>query len=228
MSEFNYQPAEFVPFRDMEAIERVRAIRKEDFTKHANPDMKIYNSEWNLQTTDWRTGLYAGGILNVYERQGDVFRIGGPALFLRHTSAGGWDNAFINFDHTGWFPAPNYVVMKLWHDHYAPNRLETTGADTDLNVVSVMTEDEQTLYLRVVNPDPGDKSVAFEIDGSFVPESAYMHFVDTDGDLYARNTLADPDAVHVQAKVIGIDGQILRFLVPGYSAGVVTVTANTP
>ena len=50
-----------------------------------NPDMEIYNSEWNAQSTDWRTGLYAGGLLNAYERQGAKFTLGGPALFLRHT-----------------------------------------------------------------------------------------------------------------------------------------------
>ena len=192
-----------------------------------NPDMKIYNSEWNAQSTDWRTGLYAGGTLNAYERQGENFEIGGPALFLRHTSAGDWDNAFINFDHTGWFPAPNYVVMKLWHDHYAPNRVEMTGNDTDLNVVSTLSDDAKTLYIQIVNPDADDKSVAFEIDSSFVAESAYMHYV-APGDLYARNTLADPSAVAVEAKVIGLDNHVLRFIMPGYSAGVVTVTTTQP
>lgn len=191
----------------------------------ANPDMKIYNSEWNLQTTDWRTGLFAGGLLNVYERHGATFEIGGPALFLRHTSATGWDNAFINFDHTGWFAAPNYIIMKLWWDHYAPNRVETTGDDTDLNVVSTLSEDERTLYIRVVNPDAADKSVEFEVDSSFVAETAYLNYV-APGNLYARNTLAEPDAVHVRVKVVGLDNQVIRFVMPGYSAGVVTVTTT--
>ncbi len=46
-----------------------------------NPEIKIYCSEWNAQSTDWRTGLYCGGILNVFERCGQFFEIGGPALF---------------------------------------------------------------------------------------------------------------------------------------------------
>lgn len=188
----------------------------------ANPDIKIYNSEWNAQSTDWRTGLFAGGILNVYERQGANFKIGGPALFLRHTSASGWDNAFINFDHTGWFAAPNYVVMKLWRDHYAPYRVETTGDDSNLNVVSALSEDGQTLIIRIVNPDASDKSLAFEIDSSFVPETALMHYV-APGSLYARNTLAQPNAVHVEAKVVGLSGQTLRVRMPAYSVGVITV-----
>lgn len=188
----------------------------------ANPDIKIYNSEWNAQSTDWRTGLYAGGILNVYERQGTNFKIGGPALFLRHTSAGDWDNAFINFDHTGWFPAPNYVVMKLWRDHYAPYRVQTTGQDTSLNVVSVLSEDGQTLIIRIVNPDPTVKSMAFQIHDSFLPETAVMHYV-APGSLDARNTLAEPNRVRVQAKVIGLNGQTLRLRMPAYSAGVIAV-----
>lgn len=192
-----------------------------------NPNMKIYNSEWNLQTTDWRTGLFAGGILNVYERHGADFIIGGPALFLRHTSATGWDNAFINFDHTGWFAAPNYVIMKLWYDHFAPNRLQTQGTDTDLNVVSTLTDDARTLYLKIVNPDSAEKTVEYEIDASFVPESAYVHYV-APGDLYARNTLANPSNVHVQAKAVGFRGQTLRFRMPAYSASVVTVGTTQP
>ena len=193
----------------------------------ANPDLKIYNSEWNLQTTDWRTGLFAGGLLNVYEKHGDTFEIGGPALFLRHTSATGWDNAFINFDHTGWFAAPNYIIMKLWWDHYAPNRVEMTGDNTNLNVVATMTDDEQTLYIRVVNADAADSPVEIEIDSSFVAETAYMHYV-APGSINARNTLADPQNVHVQAKVVGLKDQVLRFNMPAYSAGVVTVKTTQP
>jgi alpha-L-arabinofuranosidase len=192
-----------------------------------NPNMKIYNSEWNLQTTDWRTGLFAGGILNVYERHGANFKIGGPALFLRHTSATGWDNAFINFDHTGWFAAPNYVVMKLWYDHFAPNRVRTDGTDTDLNVVSTLTDDGQTLYLKLVNADASEKTVEYEIDASFIPESAYMHYV-APGSLYARNTLANPSDVYVRTKVVGFRGQTLRFKMPAYSAGVITVETTQP
>lgn len=41
MSEFAYSPATFVPFRDTEAVARVRAIKREDITKHKNPDFRI-------------------------------------------------------------------------------------------------------------------------------------------------------------------------------------------
>lgn len=41
MSEFEFSPAPFVPFRDKDVIRRVRAIRRQDITKHRNPDLTI-------------------------------------------------------------------------------------------------------------------------------------------------------------------------------------------
>jgi len=41
MGEFKYNLAEFIPFRDREVCERVRAIKKEDICKHPNPEFKI-------------------------------------------------------------------------------------------------------------------------------------------------------------------------------------------
>jgi glucosamine-6-phosphate deaminase len=40
-AKFSYAPAEFIPFRDLKVIERVRRIKRKDITKHRNPDFKI-------------------------------------------------------------------------------------------------------------------------------------------------------------------------------------------
>src|SRR4051812_31482904 len=40
-AEFKYAPSPHVPFRDVEAIARCRAIKREDIDKHKNPDFKI-------------------------------------------------------------------------------------------------------------------------------------------------------------------------------------------
>ena len=40
-TEFNYAPADFIPFRDRAAIARVRKITREQITKHRNPDFRI-------------------------------------------------------------------------------------------------------------------------------------------------------------------------------------------
>jgi len=41
MNTFSYKPSPCVPFRDMEVLERVRKIRREDIEKHPNPDFRI-------------------------------------------------------------------------------------------------------------------------------------------------------------------------------------------
>ncbi|MCB1125387.1 MAG: DUF1080 domain-containing protein [Verrucomicrobiae bacterium] len=185
-----------------------------------NPGMDIYNSEWNAQSTDWRTGLYAGGLLNAYERQGKKFTLGGPALFLRHTSAGAWDNAFINFDQAGWFPAPNYVVMKLWWDNFAPQFLPVAGDQQDCNMVATRTGDGGIIVVKAVNPTNQERSVEVDLSGDFVPRTASMQIV-APGSLRARNTLADPVAVRPETGVVHLTGSQVRFELPSYSAAVV-------
>jgi len=187
-----------------------------------NPDLKIYCSEWNAQSTDWRTGLYAGGVLNGFERCGDVFEIGGPALFLRHVSATAWDNAFINFDHSSWFPAPNYVVMQLWRRHYAPNRIAIEGDAEGLNTVATKSADGKIAYVKCVNPQETPVDMSLSLAGGDVPVAAVMYLV-APGSLEARNTLDRPAVVRVEPAAIRIEDGVMKTTLPALSAAVVTI-----
>jgi alpha-N-arabinofuranosidase len=200
--------------------ERLLVELAEYIADSKNPGMEIYNSEWNAQSTDWRTGLYAGGLLNAYERQGKKFTLGGPALFLRHTSAGAWDNAFINFDHTGWYPAPNYVVMKLWWDNYAAKFLPLDGDLDGCNVVATRSADGEFVVVKAVNPTDRARKVEVELTGDFAPKTASMQVV-APGSLRARNTLEEPNAVRAEVGVVTLIGKRLSFDLPAYSTAVV-------
>ena len=191
----------------------------------ANPKIKLYISEWNAQTTDWRTGLYAGGILNAFERQGDFVKIGGPALLMREHTAGGWDNAFINFKQDQWFPAPNYVIMKLWREHFAPNYLALSGDAGEVNVVATKSEEGDTVYLKAVNPLNEASTVTVTIGGDFNPASAAMKVV-APGRLNAVNSFENPNAVAPKDGDAQVEGKTLTFELPAYSAGVVTVKSK--
>ena len=189
-----------------------------------NPNIEIYMSEWNVWSPiDWRSGLYAGGMLNMFERQGKTFTLGGPALWLRHTSAGAWNNAFINFNNSDWFPAPNYVVMKLWREHYAPNYLELTGKYTSLNAVATMSADSSVVYFKMVNTSESNLPLKLTVDNSFVPKSNTLKIVSSSS-LYQENTMANPNNIKVfdglQAE---INGQEISFTSPGYSASVLSL-----
>ncbi len=188
----------------------------------ANPQMKIYCSEWNAQSTDWRTGLYAGGVLNGFERCGDVFEIGGPALFLRHVSATAWDNAFINFDQSSWFGAPNYVVMQLWRDHYAPSRIAISPESQTLNTVATKSQDGKTLYVKTVNAGDAPVALSLKLASGFSPVAATMQMV-APGSLQSRNTIARPQAVRAEPGDVRIKNGVLRLTLPALSAAVVTI-----
>ena len=186
-----------------------------------NPDLKIYVSEWNAQSTDWRTGLYCGGLLNAFERCGDILEMGGPALFLRHLSASAWDNAFVNFDHRTWFPAPNYVVMKLWREHYYPTRIKLKGRTGGLNLVAAKSEDGKTLCVKMVNPTEKGVSVALTLDSGVIAGTS-MQLI-APGDLNARNTLDKRDTVRPVATAVEKNERTLRFTLPPISCGVVEI-----
>jgi alpha-N-arabinofuranosidase len=194
----------------------------EIISKSKNPNLKIYCSEWNAQSIDWRTGLYAGGVLNGFERCSDVFEIAGPALFLRHTSATAWNNAFINFDHTGWFPAPNYVVMKLWRDNFAPNRIGLEGDDKGLNIIATKSQDGKTVYLKAVNPADKAVEVDLSVDEAYKIKKASLKIV-APGTLAAENTLEKPNSVRPENGKVEIDNQVIKFRLPSYSAAVLKI-----
>ena len=39
--EFTFGPAEWIPFKDKEVLQRVRNIKREDMERHDNPEFKI-------------------------------------------------------------------------------------------------------------------------------------------------------------------------------------------
>lgn len=204
------------------AMEKFLQDLQKQIAASRNPDLKLYVSEWNAQSTDWRTGLYAAGALNVFERQGDLVPMACPALWLRHVSARSWDNAFINFDHQGWFPAPNYVVMKLWRDHFGPVRIAAEGEAGPLNIVATKSADGRQLYWKAVNPTADAVEVVLRVDGASISAAA-LKLVAPDS-LQARNTLAAPRAVHPADGTVALDGDHVRFTLPRWSAGALRLT----
>lgn len=192
-----------------------------------NPNIRIYMSEWNVWSgLDWRNGLYAGGMLTMFERQGKAMHMAGPALFLRHTSAPDWNNALINFNNSDWFPGPNYVVMKFWHDHFAPHFLAVDGTNSSLNVSTVRTEDGQTIYFKAVNTSAKDIPIQIGIDGSFQLRAALLEQI-APGSLSASNTMTAPDNIHVEKGSVAIDRDRVSFTIPRYAAVIVTLSQDS-
>ena len=170
-----------------------------------NPNLKLFMSEWNAQSTDWRTGLYAGGILNAFERSGLV-TMATPALWLRHVTAPAWDNAFINFDNRSWFPAPNYVVMKLYRDHFAPQLLKVEGDAAGLSVDAAKSADGKRVVVKLVNAVRCRARCIAGVERVSARARLRCQLVAPDS-LSARNTMEHPDLVRaVAGKVVAMAG----------------------
>jgi alpha-N-arabinofuranosidase len=145
-----------------------------------------------------------------------------PALWLRHVTAPSWDNALINFDQRSWFPAPNYVVMKLYRDHFAPDLLQIAGNPGALNATATRTADGQRIYVKLVNPSNQEVSVEIALRGDFPLLAASMQVVAPDS-LAARNTLEQPTAVQAVEAKVERAGMTARVRLPRWSVAVVTL-----
>lgn len=196
---------------------------EEKIKRSPNPHIKIYLSEWNLGTTDWRTGLYAAGVLNNFERNSDNVPMACPALFLRHVSAPGWDNAFINFDNRTWFPAPNYVIMKLYRDNFAPLKIRHEGDPGEINVIASRLEDGSQVFVKIVNPSEDPVEMSLTVADGFGVDKASLTIVTADS-LTARNTLNKPSVIAPRESTLTVKGNMISFSMPKFTAGVVKIS----
>ena len=184
-----------------------------------NPDMKIYLSEWNLEGIDMRTGLFAGGFLIRLERTPGL-EMAAPALFLRHTSATGWNNSFINFDQNGWFPAPNYVVLKLWREHFLPNLVELEGDTKGLNIVATASDDKKQSCLKMVNPS-GNPIILILNEGAKLGNPTWKMV--SASSLDEANSMKCPDKIKEGRKAVTVEGENIVLTLPAYSASVLAL-----
>jgi alpha-N-arabinofuranosidase len=186
-----------------------------------NPNIKLFISEWNLNSTDWRTGLFAGGFLNMCE-QHPVVAMGAAALFIRRTDSPDWNNAFINFDYKGLFLAPNYLITKLWHDNFSKYRLAYTGETGSLSVNTTLSENGKNIIVKIVNPT--DNSIELTIGGDWksLKEAGYEYFAP--GSLKAANSMEAPNAVSMKKMQITPNANIVTMTVEPLSAGVLNLT----
>src|ERR1035437_9612414 len=77
------------------------------------------------------------------------------------------DNALIAVDQSSWFPSPDYVVMKLYREHFAPELLEIAGNLGELSAIATRSADGEKIYLKLVNATARDVPVEAALRGDF-------------------------------------------------------------
>lgn len=186
-----------------------------------NPNIKLFISEWNLNSIDWKTGLFAGGFLNECEAR-DVVAMGAAALFIRRTDAPDWNNAFINFDYKDLFVAPNYQVTELWYDHFSRYRLDYKGDTKDLSVMVTMSEDGRDVIVKVVNPT--EKPYRLNVSGDWKGIAAAEYEYYAPGSLDVANSMENKNAVALKTSSPVFNDEAAVLEVEPLSAGVMTIT----
>ena len=188
--------------------------------KCPNPNIKLFISEWNLNSIDWRTGLFAGKFLNMCENT-DVVAMGAAALFIRRTDAPDWNNAFINFDYKDLFVAPNYQVTDMWYDHFSTDRLGFKGEVKDLSVSVTRAENAGAVIVKIVNPS--DKPYRVELSGDWkgIADLSYEYFAP--GSLTVANSMDNKNAVAKKTGAPVKNGNSVTLDVDACSAGVLVI-----
>ena len=186
-----------------------------------NPNIRLFISEWNLNSIDWRTGLFAGGFLNTCEAR-DVVAMGAAALFIRRTDAPDWNNAFINFDYKDLFKAPNCQVTELWYDHFSKYRLAFSGDTGNLSVSTTLSENGADVIVKIVNPTDESASLRIKGDWDSVEKTEYEYYAP--GSLTVANSMENKNAVELKKAVGRIVGNEVVISIPSLSAGVLTIT----
>ena len=189
-----------------------------------NPNIKLFISEWNLNSIDWRTGLFAGGFLNMCEAR-DVVAMGAAALFIRRTDAPDWNNAFINFDYKDLFKAPNCQVTELWYDHFSKYRLAHSGETGNLSVSTTMSENGADVIVKVVNPTEEAATLRIKGDWTGVAKTVFEYYAP--GSLTVANSMDNKQAVALKRLSPTTDGCDVILAVPALSAGVLTITVRS-
>ena len=189
-----------------------------------NPNIKLFISEWNLNSIDWRTGLFAGGFLNMCEVR-DVVAMGAAALFIRRTDAPDWNNAFINFDYKDLFKAPNCQVTELWYDHFSKYRLAFTGDTGNLSVSTTLSENGADVIVKVVNPTDTPTTLRIKGDWTGITKTAFDYYAP--GSLTVANSMENKQAVALQHATPKTDGCDVLLSVPALSAGVLTIAKTS-
>jgi alpha-N-arabinofuranosidase len=193
-----------------------------EIARSKNPKLKLFVAGWNTRSAEWRAGLDAGEILNTMESDPAV-SMASPLQLLQHIPSDFPANALIRFDQSSWFPSPDYVVMKLYRDHFAPDLLQIAGDLAGLSATATRTADGETIYLKLVNPSDREVAVEVTLRGDFPLLSAGMQLVAPDS-LDARNTLEQPSAVQVEEGKVERAGMTARLRLPRWSVAVVTLS----
>ncbi len=177
-------------------------------------DIKLAVNEWNTtlplpRQQSMESALYAGRLMNVFERSGDVVQMSAVSDMVN-----GWTGGVIQASRHGVFVTPTYLVDALYASHLGRDRLSSTlqGPTFDstlegkaiptIDAVASRSSDGRQIFIKAVNSDPeSDVITKVSVTGVKVARDAQMETLDAD-ELTTSNDFSHPDEVHITTSKI--------------------------
>lgn len=158
--------------------------------------------------------------LTAVERNGDVVQMASYAPTFAKVNANCWDVNLIWFDSQSIALTSNYFVQMLFANNYGKNYVDTGYEADGVYTSTTVDEDEQVLYVKIVNPSTYQRSVSLAIDGFGTLNAASMQYLC--GEKGACNEIGVTTVLPAQ-KNCTIDGTSVSTTVNGCSVNVIRI-----
>jgi alpha-L-arabinofuranosidase len=200
-------------------------------------EVKLAINEWNTSLPlprqhSMESAVYAGRMMNVFERSGDLVRMTAVSDLVN-----GWSGGVIQASRHAVFVTPTYLAIKLYNDHLGAERVaaEVSGPTFDtsregrgvpyLDVAASRSSDGGRLYLKAVNTSRRQPlRTTITVTGVPVRSRGTIETL-TAASLEAANSFANPEAVKVTASAVAA-GPAFTVDLPAHSVSVITLAVG--
>lgn len=197
-------------------------------------NIKLAVNEWNTtfslpQQHSMQSAVYAGRLMNVFERTGDVVQMSAISDLVN-----GWTGGVIQASRHAVFVTPSYLVNSLYASHLGRDRLSSTltGPTFDsalegkavpaIDAVVSRSADGKQIFIKAVNTDPSTTIVTtVSLTGVHVAQQAQIETVNGES-LDTPNDFSHPDAVRIATSKIDA-GSSFTVTLPAHSVSVITL-----
>lgn len=200
-------------------------------------EIKLAVNEWNTtfslpQQHSMESAVYAGRLMNVFERTGDVVQMSAVSDLVN-----GWTGGVIQASRHAVFVTPTYLVNSLYASNLGRDRLASTiqsptfdstlegKAVPAIDAVVSRSADGKRIFIKAVNTDPANAiSTSVSLRGVRVARQAQIETVNGES-LATSNDFSRPDAVRVATRKINA-GMSFTVTLPQHSVSVITLAVE--
>lgn len=160
------------------------------------------------------------GYLTGIERNGDVVIMASYAPTFAKINSQCWDVNMIWFDSQNIVLTPSYYVQMLYANNYGKNYVDVDYDKSGVYTSTTVDEDEQVLYVKIVNSNGKAMPITLDIDGFGTLNAASVQYIS--GEKGACNEIGSTTVLPVQEDC-RIEGNKVYADADAYSVNVIRI-----